>query len=88
MINYNAVYDVLVSLAGAPENSRIDFIFHHTIMNPICDEWRFQGKFGYGGKYRSDSNTIDYYKEHSTKELDKLRDSVNTALKEMTALIF
>ena len=44
------VYDLLV---GAYEPDRDNFIYHHTESKDGCSEWRFCGKLGFGGKYRT-----------------------------------
>lgn len=47
-----AVYDVLVTHAGAPEFGREGFV---TFMSEVgCDEYRFQGLLGFGGKFWPD----------------------------------
>lgn len=71
----NKIYDILVKDAGAVESERDMFIHVHTKSD--CDEYRFQGKFGFGGKFWSKYLDINYYSEDKTKELDKLRDSIN-----------
>lgn len=48
----NAVYDVLVTHAGASEDGRDDFVFHQTLRSP--DEYRFMGALGFGGKFRNE----------------------------------
>jgi len=65
----NKVYDLLVSIGGANENERKDFIYHHCLYKNGCQEWRFQGKLGFGGKYRSVRNGVSYYHETSTPEI-------------------
>jgi hypothetical protein len=76
----NYVYGILVNLGGANENDRDSFISSFTF---DMDEWRFKGKFGFGGKYRKETNYIDYYKEDETEDLNILRDEINKALSEM-----
>lgn len=73
----NKIYDILVEFGGAAEFMRTTFIYHHL---KDCTEWRFQGKFGFGGKYRSRTNTIDYYSEDQTEELDELCQKINDEL--------
>lgn len=75
----NKVYDVLVSIGGATESYRDSFIHHHTPPNS-CDEWRFGGKLGFGGKYRSRYNTVDCYSEDETTERKNLIKKLNEAL--------
>ena len=95
----NKVYDILVKEAGASAYDRYMFIFNHTgiFIAPkgmtgmmivsqfptLCEEWRFQGKFGFGGKYWSKTNKITYYPENHTKKLDKLQVKVNKLLGEI-----
>ena len=47
----NDVYDVLVERAGASEDqyARHDFVYHQT--QRWCDEFRFGGLLGFGGKF-------------------------------------
>lgn len=82
----NKVYDILVNMGGAAENYRDSFIYHHTDnihgeCNTLCNEWRFCGKLGYGGKYRSDSNTVDCYLEDETEERLEIIEEINKQLK-------
>ena len=81
----NNVYDILVEHAGANESMRNDFIFSHTDDddNRLCWEYRFQGKFGFGGKWWSETNKVTYYAEDRTKRLDKLEAKVNKLLSEL-----
>ena len=81
----NKVYDILVEHAGASDSMRNSFVFSHTDDddNKLCWEWRFQGHFGFGGKYWSERNSINYYNEDRTKKLDKLQDKVNKLLSEI-----
>lgn len=88
----NKVYDVLVELGGAIDRyderlggfyDRNNFIYHHTKEDHPCAEFRFQGHFGFGGKYRAPNNRISYYPENHTKELDKLRKQINIKLHEI-----
>jgi len=81
----NQVYDILVQHAGAPESLRNSFIYSHTEDddNKLCWEFRFQGHFGFGGKYWSERNAITYYPEDHTKKLDKLEAKVNKLLGEL-----
>ena len=74
----NLIWDILVD-AGAREDYRSDFIQAHS-EGGDCKEYRFQGKFGFGGKFRSGKISIDYYRENETDELDKLKDEINDKL--------
>jgi hypothetical protein len=77
------VYTTLVRYAGASDNMRDSFLAGHLKDKYPCSEWRFGGRFGFGGKYRIERNAIDYYPEDHTPELDKLKDSINEMLKEL-----
>ena len=79
----NKVYDILVKHAGAYEQIRTHFIYVHCEDKYTCGEFRFQGLFGFGGKYRSETNRIDYYPENHTKKLDKLEVKINKLLGEI-----
>jgi hypothetical protein len=77
----NKVYDILVKEGGACESMRDNFIVCHNPSNKfLCWEYRFQGLFGFGGKYWSERNAINYYQEDQTKKLDKLEAKVNKLL--------
>ena len=78
----NKVYDILVELGGAVENMRDSFVYAH-MSKDVCTEWRFQGKLGFGGKYRSEYNTVDCYREDETKKRLKIIDKINNKLKEI-----
>ncbi len=77
----NAIYDILVSLAGARESERDDFVYHHCKDKYGCTEWRFQGKLGFGGKYRSTWNGVTYYPEDETAEMVEIKRRVDELLK-------
>lgn len=76
----NRVYDLLVSLGGADESERQSFIYHHCDSKDGCDEWRFRGKLGFGGKYRSTTNTVTCYQEDETPQIMDTIVQINTAL--------
>lgn len=82
-IEANAVYDLLVRIGGANENERASFVYHHCQSKEGCTEWRFQGKLGYGGKYRSERNTVDCYTEDYTPENEKIINELNEALSKL-----
>ncbi len=81
----NEVYNILVEHAGASESMRNNFVYVHTDDKDenLCWEYRFCGKFGFGGKYWSQRNAISYYPEDRTKKLDKLELKVNKLLGEI-----
>lgn len=76
----NNVYDLLVSIGGAEESERSSFIYHHCTSKDGCDEWRFSGKLGFGGKYRSKRNRVDCYKEDETPSRIELIEKLNYEL--------
>lgn len=75
---YRDVYAVLVELGGANINNRADFVHHYTT-NPEACEWRFCGRFGFGGKfYRCwDRCYVSMYSEDRTPEITTLLDALN-----------
>ena len=76
----NKVYDLLVSVGGACESDRDNFVYHHAEYKHECREWRFVGKLGFGGKYWSDDNEVNCYIEDETPERIKLINELNDAL--------
>lgn len=76
---YGPVFDLLVSIGGAPESMRQDFLHHHSTEQP-CDEYRFQGHLGFGGKYRRKTNRVDCYPEDETLERKAIIMRLNMAL--------
>lgn len=63
----NNVYNILMEY-GASENMKdafINYILDKSEKNNIGNskEWRFQGKFGFGGKYYFPENEITCYSE-------------------------
>jgi len=77
----NTIYDILVSEGGARKSERNDFIYHHCTNEYGCVEWRFQGKLGFGGKYRSTWNEVTYYLEDETNEMAVIKIKINKLLK-------
>ena len=73
------VYDILVNIGGANADDKSSFVLHHAYLerNAICQEWRFQGKLGYGGKYYSQINIVDCYLEDRTPKRIKLIEEIN-----------
>lgn len=76
----NKIYDLLVSIGGAYEGMRDDFVYAHLDKEYPCREWRFGGKLGFGGKYRSYYNTVDCYSEDETPNRLEIIEKLNTAL--------
>jgi hypothetical protein len=52
----NKVYDILESI-GASTAMRKSFVYTHTKQE--CNEWRFQGKLGFGGKFWNEWSYIE-----------------------------
>ena len=77
------IYDLLVSVGGASERMRDSFIYHHCENKDGCDEWRFQGKLGFGGKYYSVKNRVDCYTEDRTQEAEAIINELNLKLSEL-----
>lgn len=79
----NKVYDLLVSIGGANEDDRSSFIYHHCEDKHGCREWRFCGKLGFGGKYRSTWNGVTYYSEDETPERIDIKNQLNSELQKI-----
>ena len=79
----NKIYDLLQNMGGALESERSDFIYHHVISKDSCNEWRFRGKLGFGGKYRAKNNSVDCYKEDLNTERSELINTLNNELKKI-----
>ncbi len=80
---FGDVYNILVFDGGAAKIMKTAFIEAHLTRKneyEICHEWRFQGKFLFGGKYHRDLNRIDYYIEDHSYELDQLEKLINAKL--------
>lgn len=76
------IYDLLVEIGGASEDERESFVLNMT-SEKRTDEWRFQGNFGFGGKYWPLKNHVTYYPEYETEEREKLVGSLNGKLQEL-----
>lgn len=76
---FSQVYSVLMVHCEAPLGMMQQFIAAHTGERP-CDEFRFQGRLGFGGKYRRKTNTVDYYPEDETHARRALMHDTNAAL--------
>lgn len=79
---YNKVYDILVNMGGANEKERADFLYAFVQDKYPTTEWRFGGKLGGGGKYRS-RNVVTCYSESETPERLDLMKDMNLALKRL-----
>ncbi len=76
----NKVYDILINMGGASEDMRDSFVYHHVKSKDGCDEWRFGGKLGFGGKYRSRTNSVDCYAEDETSQRKNIISQINNEL--------
>ena len=79
----NKIYDVLVTLGGAAEIDRENFVYHHCEYKYNCTEWRFGGKLGFGGKYRCGNNRVDCYPEDETPQRKEIIEIINSKLSEI-----
>lgn len=81
---YHKVYDILEDLGGATgDGYRDSFVYNYTKDKYKSDEWRFQGKLGFGGKYRGERNVVDCYTEDENPERRRLIKKINAALKKL-----
>ena len=79
----DAVWDVLVEMAGAREEERDQFVRHAESTKPGDLEYRFCGKLGFGGKIRSQYDgtwSVDCYPEDSTPERRTIIEAVNARI--------
>jgi hypothetical protein len=88
---FKEIYSVLIKFGGASSGlgEEESFVSSHTTKNNKkygpCTEWRFCGHFGFGGKYRRESNSVDYYIEDKNSEREDLEKQINIKLKETYA---
>lgn len=76
-----AVYEILIEVCAANAREKDDFVYHHTKSD--CNEWRFQGNLGFGGKYWSGRNAVSCYPEHLTVEAEQIIKKANKMLSEI-----
>lgn len=82
----NKIYDILAEI-GASESMRKAFVYDHGIFEDQ-DEWRFQGKLGFGGKFWNDWSYIKNkpewivtcYSEDLTPERKTIMEETNKKL--------
>lgn len=83
----NAVWDVLVEHAGASEAGREDFVIVQAAGR--CDEYRFIGSLGFGGKFWTSTSErrwyVTAYPEDTTPERQRVIDVTNAALSGLKA---
>lgn len=77
---FGSVFNLLASIGGAPESMRGDFLFHHAQTATPCDEYRFQGHLGFGGKYRRKENRVTCYSEDETPQRLEIMRRLNAEL--------
>ena len=80
------IYDILEEI-GASSNMRDSFI--HIQTNSQCDEWRFMGKLGFGGKFWNEWSysankpkwRVSCYLEDENEKTIKIIEETNNKLK-------
>lgn len=79
------VYAILVELGGATLDGwqKDAFIQAHLDKEYPCQEWRFGGRLGFGGKYYSRENRVDCYIEDYKGARRDLIAQINTKLKSL-----
>lgn len=77
---FNWVYTTLVRVAGALESQREDFIAAHLDPKYPCQEWRFQGFLGFGGKYYAGGNRVSCYSEDLNPSRESIIEETNREL--------
>lgn len=81
----NAVFDVLVEHAGASEYGRDEFVQLH--VEGRCDEFRFIGSLGFGGKFWRRDWRVSCYREDVTPERVEAIRVTNEALERLRGLL-
>ncbi|RYD66077.1 MAG: hypothetical protein EOP83_05935 [Verrucomicrobiaceae bacterium] len=81
-------YTVLVREAGAIDTPEERYAFAYYLAKREGDEYRFQGKLGFGGKFRNNGNHdctpyIDCYPEDMTEQRKIIINRVNAQLSEL-----
>jgi hypothetical protein len=82
------IYDILVDDAGAREDERRGFVAYVT-KNLDHAEWRFQGDFGYGGKFYAGRGCVPgvgYYIEDYSLLRERIRRQVNDKIAALFAV--
>lgn len=94
----NAIYQVLVETCGAHESDRQHFV--HVQTSRMCDEHRFGGNLGFGGKFRRNAGTdprtnewgeqwyVDYYAEDKTADRQDAVHQANNALSDLKRIFY
>lgn len=83
-------YAILVAHAGAQDDPDKCEAFVHHVSSPDhpCEEYRFGGALGWGGKFRNNGNNknipyVDCYREHSNLMTKARIEVTNAALREL-----
>lgn len=76
-----AVWDVLVEHADASPAMRDEFVLMH--VNGRCDEFRFIGALGFGGKFWRHNWRVTCYREDETAARLAIIAATNAALGEL-----
>lgn len=79
---YREVYRTLMRYAGASAAEAFSFTWSH-MHDTYLNEWRFQGKLSFGGKYWKDRNEINCYREDETPERMQIIEETNAKLREV-----
>ena len=86
------IYDLLVMCGGASKDNRDDFVWAHIKDDFPCEEYRFQGHFGFGGKFYSGSSDLQPwrigYHEDDVKDNPKLYRSLCNAINIILAALW
>jgi hypothetical protein len=79
----NDIFDILVETCDASEGWRANFLH---IMTTGCQEYRFQGNLGFGGKLYNNSSKlyVDCYPEDLTEVRQQAIDLANSRIKALT----
>lgn len=84
-MNYRAIYQVLITYAGARADDMDSFLrAHDPTQQYPTNEYRFQGSLGFGGKYYR-GNRVACYPEDLTPEREATIAKVNSLLKDIGA---
>jgi 5'-nucleotidase len=80
------VYEILVK-GGANPSMKKDFLYYFLNDNSVEDsykkEWRFEGKLGFGGKYRPERNVVTCYGEDENPVREIIMGEMNLALSKL-----
>lgn len=73
-------YSILVELCGALSEDEDDFVESILVG---CKEYRCCHKLGFGGKFFTDSFSVEYYKEDENPTRDAIRSETNRKLRKL-----